>query len=524
MPFAYRIPYKIEACMSHAQTPTPPLWPWDHARARKREIRRIRRRLQQHWQTWAVAARRSWEAACGVPAHVTATWRRQRGALEKSAMAAPAQQAHQLQRSLVTFPQHAPWAVPLQQSAGRLRQLLCAGVAEMQRDVHTWCAPMTSRRFATSHTPTRARGPSQRRWEPWQRVALWGFSVGAALLTARLLYCGVHRYATADHLPSHFFRVSDAATATAGGGSRAARNALWAGGARLRGIVVHVGDGDNFRVLHTPFLTRWWTLLRARWNGGRVPLRGSLSTQTIHVRLAGIDAPECAHFGAAGQKYGPEARQWLTNWLHHRTVHLQMYRRDQYGRVVAHVWRPADLPLLRWLLPCRNVSLEMVRAGWAEVYRGTGASYGGMRDALEVAEMRALRRGLGMWQQQQRRNSVLRGNWWRRWLGWDTSGIASAKPLAARPTDVRRTPPLPQIVRPADYKRALRGHAMLPAPAAIADSTAAMNGLMRSAAGARATTEWSYRPAETTGVLRPRVFLRAVSASASRLWSASHRD
>ncbi|KAI6020514.1 hypothetical protein EDC04DRAFT_2738026, partial [Pisolithus marmoratus] len=51
-----------------------------------------------------------------------------------------------------------------------------------------------------------------------------------------------------------------------------------------------MGDADNFRSYHTPGIGwRWFR---------RVPtLAKDLKDQTIHIRIAGIDAPEGGHFG-----------------------------------------------------------------------------------------------------------------------------------------------------------------------------------------------------------------------------------
>lgn len=56
----------------------------------------------------------------------------------------------------------------------------------------------------------------------------------------------------------------------------------------VRGVVTSVGDADNFRLYHTPsFGWRWPLKFR------RVPtLSKELKEQTIHIRIAGVDAPE----------------------------------------------------------------------------------------------------------------------------------------------------------------------------------------------------------------------------------------
>jgi endonuclease YncB( thermonuclease family) len=61
---------------------------------------------------------------------------------------------------------------------------------------------------------------------------------------------------------------------------------------------------------------------------------GSLGRETIHVRLAGIDAPESGHFGMPAQPFSQEAKQWLSDRLLHRIVTIQPLRRDQYHRLV----------------------------------------------------------------------------------------------------------------------------------------------------------------------------------------------
>lgn len=85
----------------------------------------------------------------------------------------------------------------------------------------------------------------------------------------------------------------------------------------------------------------------------------ALKDQTIHVRIAGVDAPEVrhsctahfigrrsiahddddlwsqgAHYGRPGQPHAEESLAWLRNRIHGKTVYCQLIRKDQYGRVV----------------------------------------------------------------------------------------------------------------------------------------------------------------------------------------------
>lgn len=169
---------------------------------------------------------------------------------------------------------------------------------------------------------------------------------------------------------------------------------------RIVGRVTSVGDADGFRMYHTPGIP----FLRQRWH--RPPTKASdLRHQTISVRLAGVDAPEAAHFGREAQPYADVAHKELRRLLEGRTVWLDMALIDQYQRLVGTPY------VYRWpyLWPT-NVSLALVRKGLATVYRSTNATYGppsllsrllfgatSGRKALERAEEHAKRCRLGMW-------------------------------------------------------------------------------------------------------------------------------
>jgi endonuclease YncB( thermonuclease family) len=148
----------------------------------------------------------------------------------------------------------------------------------------------------------------------------------------------------------------------------------------LFGKAVSVGDADNFRLYHTP----GGRLLGWGWLRSVPETRKELSKAgTVHVRLAGIDAPEGAHFGNQAQPYAVEAQTWLTNYVLGRRVRVKLLARDRYERVVCSV------KIWRWGIR-RDVSLEMVKAGWAEMYDNAGAQYGGLerelRQAVETAK------------------------------------------------------------------------------------------------------------------------------------------
>ncbi|KDQ10885.1 hypothetical protein BOTBODRAFT_115148 [Botryobasidium botryosum FD-172 SS1] len=131
----------------------------------------------------------------------------------------------------------------------------------------------------------------------------------------------------------------------------------------IRGVVTNVRDPDNFRLYHTPWPYSFWPIpLNTKDRLGK----------TIHVRIAGADAPELGRFGKPPQAYAKEAQEWLKSQILDKVVFCTFHRVDHYDRVVATVYyRPTtDSPAVR------NLSLEMVRHGWARVYTQHGAVYG----------------------------------------------------------------------------------------------------------------------------------------------------
>lgn len=115
------------------------------------------------------------------------------------------------------------------------------------------------------------------------------------------------------------------------------------------------------------------------------------------MRIAGVDAPEAAHFGRPAQPYSAEALQWLRDYIMNRNVRAYVYKRDQYDRIVATVF------VRRWFIR-RNVGLQMIKQGLATTYDAkTGAEYGGLKEVYEKAEAKAKRKKKGMWARKNRK-------------------------------------------------------------------------------------------------------------------------
>ncbi|KAG9005190.1 putative endonuclease lcl3 [Tulasnella sp. 427] len=171
------------------------------------------------------------------------------------------------------------------------------------------------------------------------------------------------------------------------------------------------GDGDNFRLYHTPGLFWRWPLKLRRvpteTKGLLSPVQAevvlakiwysALKDQTLHIRMAGADAPEAAHFGKPGQPGAEEARLWLENKILGKRLWCQLVYRDQYRRTVAVPHYPYPL-IPYWISRGRNLSLMMLSAGWASVYEQANAEYGKAgKEAYVRAQDQAQKARRGMW-------------------------------------------------------------------------------------------------------------------------------
>lgn len=228
----------------------------------------------------------------------------------------------------------------------------------------------------------------------------------------------------------------------------------------LHGVVVAVRDGDNVRVRHTPLLHRVFPRLQ------RTVHRSSslLSDTTINVRLAGVDAPECTHGLRPGQPHGKEARRWLQQFATGRLVRCRLHATDQYRRVIATVYAEHPNPILkRFGLGVRNVGLELVKAGYATVYTGGGAQYGGnhMLRRYVRAEEIARRARIGMWCKGEE-GVMLPGEFKR--LFKTAIGDPMRQSLLAKPVKQPKQPKQPKLL-----SKQLTKQVVPPTPAAQAD-------------------------------------------------------
>ena len=108
-------------------------------------------------------------------------------------------------------------------------------------------------------------------------------------------------------------------------------------------------------------------------------------TKTI-IRLVGIDAPEVSHAkNQPGQPFGQQSTKHLAGLVLNKIVDIKSYGLDRYGRTLGEVF-----------LDGKSINLEMVKAGLAEVYRGTPAK-GQNMEPYRKAEEEAKAAKRGMW-------------------------------------------------------------------------------------------------------------------------------
>ena len=104
------------------------------------------------------------------------------------------------------------------------------------------------------------------------------------------------------------------------------------------------------------------------------------------IRLVGIDAPEKSrNKHEPGQPFSQASTKFLAGMVLNKNVDIVSYGNDRYGRTLGVVY-----------LDGKNVNLEMVKAGLAEVYRGKPAP-GFDKGPYETAEDEARSAGIGMW-------------------------------------------------------------------------------------------------------------------------------
>jgi micrococcal nuclease len=118
-------------------------------------------------------------------------------------------------------------------------------------------------------------------------------------------------------------------------------------------------------------------------DGDTIKVENKIKTSII--RLVGIDAPETSKKkNEAGQPFSQKSTKHLASLVLNKSVEIKSYVNDRYGRILGIDY-----------VDGKNVNLEMVKAGLAEVYRGQPSS-GFDNDPDWKAEQEAREAGRGM--------------------------------------------------------------------------------------------------------------------------------
>lgn len=121
------------------------------------------------------------------------------------------------------------------------------------------------------------------------------------------------------------------------------------------------------------------------FDGDTIQVKGL--DRIFKIRLIGIDCPEMGFNSQKGQPFSQTAKHYLVHLIDHHRVRIKPFGTDTYNRQLAEVF--ADH---------KNLNLEMIKAGLAEVYSGK------LPEALDwprylEAEKRARNKEMGMWTQ-----------------------------------------------------------------------------------------------------------------------------
>lgn len=157
-------------------------------------------------------------------------------------------------------------------------------------------------------------------------------------------------------------------------------------------FVERIIDGDTIRVRHVP----------GYGFGRKVPQplqQRGISKDTLSIRIYGVDTPETGkNKRQTSQPFGDEASKFTEDLVLNKMVKVTFLRKDQYRRAVAKVETVEDglCSFLPGFGP-KDLTMELAKAGLAELYTGSGAQYFGQKMEIEQAIEQAKREKRGIW-------------------------------------------------------------------------------------------------------------------------------
>ncbi len=119
------------------------------------------------------------------------------------------------------------------------------------------------------------------------------------------------------------------------------------------------------------------------YDGDSIKVRGY--NLIFMVRLAGIDAPETGGSSYPGQPFSDKAKNFLEKNINGKKVVLKSYGMGGYNRQLAEVF-----------FNNKNINLEIVKQGLAEVYKGKPAKGINIK-IYQTAQSNAKKENKGIW-------------------------------------------------------------------------------------------------------------------------------
>ena len=139
---------------------------------------------------------------------------------------------------------------------------------------------------------------------------------------------------------------------------------------------------EEFKETNAVFENQLFRVLKV-YDGDTIKVTGF--DLTFKIRLVGIDSPEIGYKGQKSQPFSQKAKQHLESLLDNRKIAIKSYGTGAYNRQLAEVF-----------VNNKNINMEMIRAGLAEVYKGRRPKNLDSQTYLEE-EVRARRAKKGMW-------------------------------------------------------------------------------------------------------------------------------
>lgn len=139
---------------------------------------------------------------------------------------------------------------------------------------------------------------------------------------------------------------------------------------------------EEFKETNAVFKDQLFRVLKI-YDGDTIKVTGF--NLIFKIRLVGIDSPETGFKDRKSQPFSQKAKAYLKQLLGHNKIAIKTYGTGGYNRQLAEVFQAG-----------KNINMEMVKAGLAEVYKGRRPKDLDSKKYL-IHESNARRAKKGMW-------------------------------------------------------------------------------------------------------------------------------